>query len=442
MTNGKLNGHDTNTTRSLAIPWPAPINETGMYGISGEFVRLVEPHTEGDRNVILLAFLTCAGNLLGREFFIATGADRQCGNLYLCAVGATGTGRKGSAISAAETFFTYGSRAPHLPKIIYGVSSGEGVIAQVRDRRVKQEFNKKTGKVDETVIDAGVEDKRVLFCLSEFQQYIAAMRRQDSILASVIRQAWDKGAIASPSKNNEVVATAALISIIGLISKEELLVETTDTDAHNGTLNRFLFACSQRSRLLPEGGEFESLYETREWTELQSQFNRNIANSAGASLRLERDSDTQDEWGRNHCPDRGLYKILSEPRPGLWGAITARAAQQLIRLSLIIAIINGHRRIQAEDQSAAYEIWRYCDDSSKYIFGNRRLDDPRAIRILVVLREAGTAGLSRRELHGLTHHPAEEINQSLTWLAEAGIIYCRRTESTGGRPEERWFASL
>src|SRR6516164_8549992 len=112
---------------NIAIEWPKPIADTGMYGIAGEFVRLVEAHTEGDRNAILLAFLTYAGNLIGRDYHVPTGADRQYGNLYLCIVGATGTGRKGSAISAAETFFSYGEQPPRLPKVIYGVSSGEGV---------------------------------------------------------------------------------------------------------------------------------------------------------------------------------------------------------------------------------------------------------------------------------------------------------------------------
>jgi hypothetical protein len=354
-------------------------------------------------------------------------------------VGATGTGRKGSAISAAETFFSYGEQPPRLPKVIYGVSSGEGVIHKVRDRKTKNEFNRKTQQIEEIVADEGVTDKRVVFCLSEFQQYIASMRRQDSILASVIRQAWDKGTIASPSKNDEVIASNAHISIIASISKEELLTETTQTDAHNGTLNRFLFGCAQRSRLLPEGGEFEALYQSHQWAELQRQFTENIRNSLTFTMRIHRENDTQDDWGRNQFPDRGLYKRLSEPRIGLWGAITARAAQQLIRMSLISAIINGHRSIQSSDQEAAREYWRYCDDSTRYIFGNR-VQDPRAVRLLIQLREV-PEGMNRREINAALHYSSDDLEQSLTWLAEVGLIY-RRDEPTAGRTAQRWFASL
>ena len=29
-------------------PWPDPIDRAGYYGLAGEFVRLIEPHSEAD----------------------------------------------------------------------------------------------------------------------------------------------------------------------------------------------------------------------------------------------------------------------------------------------------------------------------------------------------------------------------------------------------------
>ena len=437
MPNAKTNGNAGQATATI-VEWPQRITEDGMYGIAGEYVRLVEPHTEGDRNIILLSFLTYAGCLLGRNFYVRTGADRHYANLYLCPVGTTGTGRKGSGVAAAKAFFSEGNLAPSIPHLLNGISSGEGVMCQVRDPQMKRELNRKTGKIEEFIIDPGVSDKRILISLGEFQQYIAAMRRQDSILSSVLRQAWDTGTIASPSKNNEVKVNGAHISLIGCISKEELLIETTAVDAQNGTLNRFLFACSQRSRLLPEGGEFDELIQSEAWNELQQRFNQNI--SVSGPERLERDADTQDEWGRNSNPHQGLYKRLSQPRLGLWGSVTARAAQQVIRLSLILAKINGHARIQAEDQAAAYEIWRYCDHSARYVFGDR-MNDNLSSRIMTALRDAGQVGLTRNQIHDIVHRPSSEIQESLAWLAETGIAY-HYAQNTAGRPVETWFASL
>ena len=77
------------------VPWPKPIDDTGRYGIAGEFLEIVSPHTEADPNAILLTFLTYAGNCMGRNFFIYAGADQHFGNLFTCLIGNTGHGRKG-----------------------------------------------------------------------------------------------------------------------------------------------------------------------------------------------------------------------------------------------------------------------------------------------------------------------------------------------------------
>lgn len=438
--NGKVNGQ---SRAEPIVEWPAPIDDTGMWGIAGEYVRMVEDYTEGDRNIILLAFLAFAGNYLGRNFYVPTGADRHYPNLYLCPVGTTATGRKGSGVAAAQAFFTEGPLAPGLPHLIHGISSGEGIMKQVRDPSVKLEQDPKTKETITTVIDPGIPDKRLMITLGEFQQSIAAMRRQESILSSVLRQAWDTGRIASPTKNNEIAVTGAHVSLIGCISKEELLLETHQVDAQNGTLNRFLFAASRRSKLQPEAVKFDELISDPNWTDMQKKFNANVGKAMtedGSPRRMERDSDTQDGWGRNDKPGHGLYRKLSEPRAGMWGAVTARAAQQVIRLSEIAAVINGHRAINDDAQAAAAEQWRFCDHSARYIFGDR-LNDPLAARIMVLLRSNGGGGTTRAQMHDTVRRPKEEIQESLTRLADAGLAY-QQTQQTTGRPVERWYAQL
>lgn len=437
------NGHNNNIIdEGSIVQWPAPIGEPGMYGIAGDFVRLVAEHTEADPNAILLSFLAHAGNLLGRHFFIPAGADRHCGNLYLCLVGPTAGGRKGSAIAAAEQFFTRGACAPTMPRILHGISTGEGVIWKVHDAMTKREYSKKTKQFENLPVEENIEEKRILYSLSEFQQNITNMRRPESILSSVLRQAWDKDVIESPSKTSAAKATGAHISMVAGISKEELLLETTAADAQNGTLNRFLFGCCQRSRLLPEGETFHHLIEEKEWSDLQEGFQENIRHHE-ESLLIRRDEEAQKHWGLNLFPDDGgLYKKLSQLRPGLWGTVTARAAQQVMRLSLITAVINGARRIEDAHQDAAWELWRYCDDSCKYIWGDAT--DQTAARILQGLRETGNdKGLTKNEVFELFHgHKSKElINAGLAWLSSRGLAYSR-TVPTGGRPAEMWFATL
>lgn len=443
--NGKANGHTQQepTSGGSPIPWPAPIADAGLRGIAGDFVHLVAEHTEADPNAILLCFLAYAGNLLGRQFYIPTGADEQCGNLYLCLVGPTAGGRKGSAISAAEVFFTKGVNAPGVPRIIRGISSGEGVIWKVHDEIKKPQWNKKTNAFEDVVIEQNEVEKRSMYSLSEFQQNITNMRRPESVLSSILRQAWDKDTIESPSKNSSAKATGAHVSMVAGISKEELLLETTAVDAQNGTLNRFLFACTKRSHLLPEGDTLHQLIQQPEWGELQSLFKNNVRNEMQQQTHVRRNIEAQRDWGLNKCPeDGGLYKTLSELRTGLWGTITARAAQQVIRLSLITAVINGRHSITTEDQDAAWEYWRYCDDSCKYIWGDTT--DETSATILTGLR-GKTEGLTRSDIYAVFsgHRSKQDIDGALAWLAARGLAHSR-TMATGerGRPAERWYSTL
>jgi len=446
--NGKSSStHEEETAYiSSAVKWPEPISEAGYWGIAGQFVRMVETRTEADPNAILMSFLVYAGNLLGRNFFIPTGADRHCGNLYVCLVGPTAGGRKGSAIAAAEQFFTSGEDAPYSagetnPRIIHGISSGEGVIWQVHDAIKKRTFSKKHQTWEDILIEEDISDKRAVYNLSEFQQSISNMRRPDSILSSVLRQAWDKDRIESPSKNTAAKSTGAHISMIAATTKGELLLETGLQDAQNGTLNRFMFPCCKRVRLLPQGDTFYELIDTYDWKDLQKQLTDNIKNALGVSLKIERTEEAQLDWGVNDpIQDACMYRRLSQPRPGLWGAITARAAQQVIRMSLITAVINGKRTITREAQEASSEYWRYSDDSCKYIWGDTT--DPTAGRILGGLREAPD-GLTRNDIRLLFfgHRTKQQIEEALTWLALRGLAFSKRYR-TEGRTEEKWYATI
>jgi hypothetical protein len=188
---------------------------------------------------------------------------------------------------------------------------------------------------------------------------------------------------------------------------------------------------------LPEGDILHDLIESECWKELQKRFNHNIGHTDGP-MKLARSSDAQDAWGRNTHPDHGLYKQLTQSRIGLWGSVTARAAQHVMRLSIIQAVINGLRKIDMDPQDAALEAWRYADDSSRFIF--TPLYDPDAETILVALRDAH-GGLTRTEIFNLWqgHKPAQEIEAPLKKLAAAGLARFH-TEKSRTRPIERWFA--
>jgi hypothetical protein len=107
-----------------------------------------------------------------------------------------------------------------------------------------------------------VSDKRLLIVETEFASVLKVNARDGNTLSPILRQAWDSGNLRILTKNSPARATNAHISIIGHITKEELLRFITDTELANGLANRFLWVLVRRSKILPEGGG------TPEWGDL------------------------------------------------------------------------------------------------------------------------------------------------------------------------------
>ena len=66
------------------------------------------------------------------------------------------------------------------------------------------------------------------------------------------------------------------------------------------------------------------------------------------------------------------------------GALTSLAEAQVLRLSLIYALLDGERLVRVPHLLAALSVWDYCETSVKYIFG-QTLGDPVADGILETL---------------------------------------------------------
>ncbi len=252
------------------------------------------------------------------------------------------------------------------------------------------------------------------------------MSREGNTLSATIRQAWDSGTLRILTKNSPAVATAAHISIAAHVTKDELLRYLNDVEAGNGFANRFLWACVRRSKVLPEGGGapvlsvviprlHDALVTGREMGE------------------VKRDTLARRLWAE-------VYPELSEGRPGLLGAVTARAEAQVLRLSVIYAVLDGDREIKPPHLAAALAVWDYCEASARYIFGDA-LGDPVADRILGALR-ASSQGLSRTDISQLfaRHVSQARLDQALGLLLSSGRAH-PETRGTDGRPVEVWVIS-
>src|SRR5262245_19522985 len=81
----------------LAEPaWPA-MDNAAYYGLAGEVVEIIKPHTEADPVAILIQFLTCAGSIVGRCPYYQVEGTRHHANLFAVLVGESSKARKGTS---------------------------------------------------------------------------------------------------------------------------------------------------------------------------------------------------------------------------------------------------------------------------------------------------------------------------------------------------------
>ena len=308
--------------------------------------------------------------------------------------------------------------------MLHGLSSGEGLIYAVRDR-VEGE-NKKGETV---ILDEGVEDKRLLVLEAELAGVLKVMSREGNTLSPVIRQAWDDGALQTLTKNSPMKASNAHVSIIGHITKAELLRYLTATEAANGFANRFIWLLVKRSKELPFGGEWYKVDTASLVRRLSS-----ALEFAAAPVEVTWADSARKIW-------RGVYGPLSEGKPGLFGAVVGRAEAQVVRLAALYAVMSKSHEIEREHLLAALALWDYSEKSARYVFGDAT-GDPVADQILESLRAAGWEGMTKTEISHLLgrNRSAERIARALSLLLRTGRV-SRKTHKTGGRQAERWFAA-
>lgn len=411
--------------------WPAPPTEAAFHGLAGDFVRAIEPHTEADPVALLLSFLVAFGNVVGRSaHFVADGAEHYT-NLFCVLVGASAKSRKGSSWAQALRPFQAVAEGWVKDRVKQGLSSGEGLIWGVRDPIEQTEpiRDKKliTG-YQSVIVDPGVDDRRLLVAEMEFAMTLRVMGRDGNTLSAILRTAWDKGNLSALTKNMPAKATNAHVSIVGHITRDECLRYFDTTEAGNGFGNRFLWACVKRSKLLPEGGRINEV----DFAPLTRRLSEAVE-FARVTGEMTREEEARAVWYE-------VYQALSEGRPGLLGSLLARAEAQVMRLACIYALLDLSTKVRRVHLAAAMAVWRYCEDSTRFIFGDA-LGDPAADEILRVLRGA-EAGLTRTDItnHFGRNREAREITRALTRLLEHGLAWCEKEAGTTGRPAERWFA--
>ncbi len=390
-------------------PWPV-LKDEALYGLAGEFVRMVEPHTESDRAALLIQLLACFGNAVGRGPHFEVEADRHYANIFAVLVGKTASG-KGTSFGHVKRALRVVDEGWVKKNIVGNLASGEGLIHAVRDPIYKDEPNEDGSPSKRICIDQGAEDKRLLVHESEFSSPLVIGKRPGNTLSLLIRQAWESGDLSNTNKNSPERATDAHISIIGHITRDELLQHVDSLGIANGFANRFLWVCVKSSKDLPFGSGFSEVPVGP----LYARVGRALQ-TARSIAAMHRDDGANRLWAE-------VYSKLKDQPANMVGSVCGRARPQVVRLSLLYALLDGGRVIRREHLLAALALWDYCAESARVIFGDAS-GDPDADKILAALRAAGSKGLTGADINRLFggHRNPKQLDASLSRLLGRGLI--------------------
>ncbi|MBI2229505.1 MAG: DUF3987 domain-containing protein [Deltaproteobacteria bacterium] len=389
----------------------------------GDVVKGIEPHSEADPLAILIYFLTAFGNVIGHKAHWRVEHTLHFLNLFVAMVGDTSRGRKGTSRSTVDHIFRQIDERWFTRRVVSGSSSGQGLIWHARDEIAEERDGKKV------IVDRGEPDKRLMIVEEEFSSVLKLSGAEGNILSATLRQAWDCGdlrTLTSGRKVKPVVATGAHISLVGHITKAELLRHLDSTEQANGFANRFLWFIVERSKSIPNPtGTPDAVLNP-----LIEQLRRAVVFAMNGG-EIRRDAEAEQVWA-------AIYSKLTEGGDGMVGAITARAAPQCMRLSALYALLDCSRLIRIEHLKAALALWDYSLASVQLIFGDS-IGDPTADKILRTIKTSEDGLTSTDIYNAFSRHNASGIDAALRYLAQTGLIE-EKIVATGGRPRTIYIA--
>lgn len=412
------------------------LSAAALVGLPGKIVEAVTPHTEAHPAAILLQYLARFGCEVGRTAHVYADNREHHARINTLIVGKTSDGAKGTSDGVVSALYRAANGiAPSNVRSLWrvlesaplrrvaGLSSGEGLIEIIRDPNGDDP--------DAKGYDAGVDDKRLLVVESEFTATLAVMERQGSILPRIVREAWD-GDTLSTLTRNLMQASAPHVTIVGHCTPGELRIRLRETQLLGGTMNRFVPIASRRTKLLPDGGNIPG--------ELTAEYGPQITDTLARAKKLtvvERSEAAHRLWSAR-------YAELRKARPdGPVASMLARAAPQVLRLSLVYALADGAARIEEEHLTAAYAIWDYACATAEWMFG-AQVDSGEVEDLVKYIFGGGVSGRTRTDIsveHFKRHKPAAEITAMLTELLRDGRIRQETSKppAGGGRSTTRYF---
>lgn len=419
-------GDHTSCKELNVSSWPI-VNQVVFRGFAGEFVKFAIENSEADSMAVLMTFLSYFGVEVGRNPYVVAG-DRQHARINVVLVGQSSKARKGTSVIPVKLLFNIPKKWWEGAQFSPGpLSTGEGGVNAVRDEHVEYQINRKTGKGEYKVVDPGVSDKRMIIIDQEFAAALSCSKREGNTLTTVIRLFYDGSKVEPLTKNSKISATDPHVAIVAHITTHELKQKMNKVEAFNGLANRFAWVCVRRSKLVAFPKELDEKV-------LQSFQERlvEILRFSSTQDEITLSSDARELWAK-------IYPSLTKEFGGLLGAVLGRAETNVLRFALLYALLDCSSEITVHHLQAALALWKYCEQSAEFIFGELETDTIER-RIMDALHEKD--GLDTRSLYDIftRNIKKDDLEAALKSLIASSRIRLEKQKSGGrGRPRNIYY---
>lgn len=427
------------STEDMQTFGPPRMAEEGFVPLLREIVEAACSSSEAHPVAVAANVIAFFCAMVGRGIFQRIGdAVIHC-RPFLLIVGKSGKARKGTAEHTVREIF---KRADAILRVWLatgdrlrihsgGLSTGEGVGYAIRDE-VEADEKGKGG-------DAGVSDKRLLVIESEFDNLLSQLRRENNTLSATVRNLFDGRDIEPLTKTSRTRASRPHVVIIGHITGHELKEKSTENDAANGLMNRFMMTYVYRPKLVP-------LPVPTDETRLDA-LARRIAEAVSTATSKNLHGNNTLECTLSDSAKRlwvERYPQMTRDRDGKGGSLLARSEVYARMLAMIFAAMEGRHEIQPSDLLAAIAWVEYWHASVTYVFNCPDEEDgldPFAAEVLAAIQ--AQPGIKLSELQDKwKRKKIKEVNRALERLLALAppLVEERQDKSTGGRTAKKYHA--
>lgn len=402
-----------------------------LYGLPGEIATVLGEAAGADPAAVLLAFLTLLGNAAGPQPHARFGGAEHPARLFTVLVGDAATGRKGTALSAVEPLLAEADPDWADNRVMYGLQSGEAMIDQVAD---------------------GGGDCRLMVVETEFARLAETMARTGT-LSTHLRNAWDGRVLQRAGARQAQRASRAHVSVLGMITPEELLRHHRRLSQAGGLESRILFCFTAPLRdVSPFAAAADTAYLAGRVRQVLAASRETVMSATDPVSRVL--LTLRGIQPRTELPVSaevaGGWPVTVKPRLPAHGdgppGLHSRAEAQVIRLAAAYALADMSPRVTAAHVEAALAVQSYCARSAEVVFGvpvaqlPPRVDPRCSARIVRCLHDAYPEWVPRDEIgSGVLHGnvPATTVDAALKSLTGRGLIE-RQQVPTAGRPREEY----